>query len=122
MQNRWGVRCLSIEANPSLCAVWNCESEVINAAVAGQPGTVDFFICNNSESSSLFERLTVQPISCVQVTAMTLEQILGNCDRTRLRWSSWTLRVPRSKSVPGSERHVYSGRFQQISVEFHDLH
>src|ERR1044071_7162678 len=37
MRARWGVRCLSIEANPLLCKSLCSENEVINVAVARRP-------------------------------------------------------------------------------------
>ena len=120
IQSRWGVRCLSIEANPSFCKAWRNENEVINAAVAGRPGVVDFYLYENSESSSLFQRRTEDPTTCVQVPAMTLGQIMGASQSRMAALVKVDIEGAEIEALMGASDATLE-QFQQISVEFHDF-
>lgn len=117
---RWGVRCLSIEANPSLCAAWSGGNEVINAAISGRPGIVDFYLSENSESSSLFSRSTGGSISCVQVPAMTLDQAMEASRSRNAALVKLDIEGAEIEALMGASEATLRG-FQQISVEFHDF-
>jgi FkbM family methyltransferase len=120
IQSRWGVRCLSIEANPSICIAWSYETYVINAAVAGRPGVVDFFQYENSENSSLFQRRTESPTTCVQVPAMTLAQIMSASQSRMAALVKVDIEGAEIEALMGASDATLE-RFQQISVEFHDF-
>jgi len=120
VQLRWGVRCMSIEANPLLCAAWSGGNEVINAAVAGRPGTVDFYLCDNSESSSLFHRPTSRSTSRVRVLAMTLDQVMEASRSSIAALVKVDIEGAEIEALMGASEATLRG-YQQISIEFHDF-
>ena len=120
VQHRWGSRCLSIEANPLLCEAWSADNEVINAAVAGRAGIVDFYLSSNSQGSSLFQRPNTCPTSSVQVPAMTLEQVMEASGSKSAALVKMDIEGAEIETLLEASETTLRG-FQQISVEFHDF-
>jgi FkbM family methyltransferase len=118
VQLRWGVRCLSVEANPLLCATWSGGNDVINAAVTGRPGAVDFYVCDNSEMSSLYP--TSRAASRMQVLAMTLDQVMEACPSSTAALVKVDIEGAEIEALLGASEATLQ-RCQQISVEFHDF-
>jgi FkbM family methyltransferase len=119
VQRRWGAQCVSVEANPALCANWPAGNPVINAAVSGRAGTVTFYLSDNSEGGSLFATTREHNGGQLQVPALSLDQIveaMGSGDIALAKFD-----------IEGAEIDVLLHasdaalrRFEQISVEFHD--
>lgn len=117
-QHRWSVRCLSVEANPSLCQNWSAGNQVINAAVSATSGFVEFYVCENSESSSLFDRGSAQ--ARVQVPAMTLEQVVDKTGAAEISLVKIDIEGAEIESLLTANEDALR-RIQQITVEFHDF-
>jgi FkbM family methyltransferase len=120
VQARWGVRCLSVEANPELCATWSAGNEVTNAAVTDRSGVVDFYLCDNAESSSLFEPTIGQATSRVEVPALTLDQILEGSRSGTAALVKVDIEGAEIQALMGASETTLRA-CQQISVEFHDF-
>jgi phenylalanyl-tRNA synthetase alpha subunit len=85
-----------------------------------QAGLVKFYVSSNSEASSLFPTAVERDLYCVQVPAMSLDQILEAAGASRIA----LVKV----DIEGAEidvllrSHEATLRcFDQISVEFHDF-
>ena len=119
---RFGCRCYAVEANPSLCEriEFHPRLEIINAAVAGQAGTVSLHLSHNSEASSLFKSAMAGQAGMIEVNALTLQDVLRRIDASRVD----LLKI----DIEGAEISVLEScpdavlqAIPQITVEFHDF-
>jgi hypothetical protein len=92
---------------------------VINAAVAGRPGTVDFYLGDNNESSSLFQPETCRPTARVQVPAMTFDEVMEASRSSRTALVKVVIEGAEIQALMSASEATLR-RCEQISVEFHD--
>jgi FkbM family methyltransferase len=118
--SRFGVHCISVEANAALCKAWKRPNGVIHAAIAAHDGEMDFFISENTESSSIFKQCNTGVKSQIRVRTLTLQTLMRRADITHVDLVKM--------DIEGAEIEVLSNAsdetlmsLRQISVEFHDF-
>jgi FkbM family methyltransferase len=122
MIDRFGCRCIAVEANPTLCAAIRPHPRltVVHAAVAPQGGELPFYVCREDEASSLLRRdhdNTV--VETVMVPSRTIDELLTMHELAAVD----LLKV----DIEGAEIGVLEScssellcRIPQIAVEFHE--
>jgi FkbM family methyltransferase len=122
LSERFGCRCLLVEANPELADILRRETsaDVVVAALAGEDGTAQFRFRENIEGGSVFPRTGDRDIRATTVETMTLETLL---ERSRLQAVD-VLKL----DIEGAEFAVLQSAaaqtlagIGQITVEFHDF-
>lgn len=115
-------RCISVEANPAMCATIAPHPllTVVNAAVAAESGTSPFYVCKHDEASSLLRPEPGAIDATIQIPSLTLDELLARYELPAVD----LLKV----DIEGAEIEVLGAcpdellrRIPQVTVEFHDF-
>ncbi|HUE45519.1 MAG TPA: FkbM family methyltransferase [Aestuariivirgaceae bacterium] len=121
LADRFGCRCILVEANPGLAAILSQEfDDVVPAALGPSDGTIRFFDRPNLESGGIVQRQDHDEWSGTVVDQISLPSLLESFEFEKidvLKLDIEGAELDVLESIPDSLLR----RIDQITVEFHDF-
>ncbi len=122
LHNRFGCRCIAIEANPKLAHTIPVPpgGEVISAALGSRDGQATFVFRDNPESGSVFAQKDDLGNSTVPVEVFSLKTVMQLMGLTRIDLLKLDIEGAEFSLIAETPDEVLTS-IAQLTVEFHDF-
>lgn len=120
MIERFGCRCLAVEANPKLAATIRSSSQLVavKAAVAGRDGPIQFSVDDNPEASRIGGN--AKGGNVVEVEGLTMKTLMSRHGFTRVDLLKIDIEGAEFALLDSLD-DAFLRTIPQITIEFHDF-